>query len=675
MKNKSLKHKLISIYGTTFLLSMFILFILVYYTLDNIVKADIRDSLEIQNSLFKSVVDTSTNTAIKNYFRAISENDESIVENIYSEFESGKLTESEAKDKAWKILSAQKIGLSGYTYVVNSKGIILYHPKAELIGADLSGYEFIKKQMDLKSGFITYDWKNPDETEVRKKALAMAHFKPWDWIISVSGYRDEYLYLLNFEDIEEHISDIHFGKTGYLLVIDENGKFVIHPKLKNINLSKENSSMGNVLRTVLREKNGTLYYDWKNPGEENFRKKVIVFSEIKDLNMIIAATGYEEEFLEPIKILKNYFIFVGMVLLVSILIVTRIISGKITKPIADLKIRIDSAASGSLDFEGDKYSEDEVGAIGRHFEAFLNVIEAQKRDLLNSLNENIEIAKELNSLNEELENRVRTRTEDLNKSIEELKTTQQKLIEEERFSYTGKLVSKLAHYLNTPIGNSITTVTYLSYIIEDIKKEVNLNENKKCFGDNLDQLSEGVERIEKNLNIAGDLIDSFKLLKLRVFESDKACINLNEFLETVIANFRIQYDIKRNIDYTLECSKDIMIYSYTELLSQIFEQLLENSNIHAFLDIEKPKVRIEVYTLENMLKILYIDNGNGMKSDVGNGIFEALNRDDFNQENIGVGLNIVYNIVKHNLLGEIYCTSQVGNGVRFEILIPYDSCE
>lgn len=675
MKNKSLKHKLISVYGSTFLLSILILFGIAYYAFNNIIRENIKDSLETQNSLFKSVVDTSTNTAIKNYFRAISENDESIVKKIYSDFEMGKFTENQAKDIAWEILSTQKIGISGYTYIVNSKGIILYHPKAELIGKDLSSYDFIKKQMDLKTGFITYDWKNPDETEFREKALAMTYFKPWDWIVSVSGYRDEYLYLLNFKDIEERISNIRFGKTGYLLVMDETGKFIIHPKLKNINLSKENSNMGEALRTVLREKNGTLYYDWKNPGEDNFRKKVIVFSEIKDLNMIIAATGYEEEFLEPIKVFRNYFIFVGVLLFLLIIIVTRIISEKITKPLVELKRRIDMAASGNIDFDRKSNSEDEVGAIGRHFEAFLEVIESQKKELMNRLNENIEIAKELNLLNEDLENRVKLRTDDLNKSLEELKLAQQKLIEEERFSYTGKLVSKVAHYLNTPIGNSITTVTYLNYNIEKIIKEIDLNDNITFIRMDLERLNEGISIIENNLNLAGELINSFKLLKLSVFGANKVCLNLYEFLDTVIANFKIQYDFERYIVYTLECPKNINIYSYTELLSQIFENLLENSNIHAFSDVEKPEIKIEVSAIQTQLKILYKDNGSGMSKSAVKGIFEALNRDDFNYENLGIGLNIVYNIVKHNLNGEIYCRSELGEGIEIEILFPYEACD
>ncbi len=47
---------------------------------------------------------------------------------------------------------------------------------------DISDYEFVRKQIHRKQGYIEYDWAFPDNQN-RPKVLYMVYFKPWDWII------------------------------------------------------------------------------------------------------------------------------------------------------------------------------------------------------------------------------------------------------------------------------------------------------------------------------------------------------------------------------------------------------------------------------------------------------------------------------------------------------------
>lgn len=79
----------------------------------------------------------------------------------------------------------------GYIYVLDGKGIIRVHPKVELRGADLTGHAFIREQLSQHSGYLEYQWANPGKSQTRPKALYMSYFAPWDWIISVSSYRDK----------------------------------------------------------------------------------------------------------------------------------------------------------------------------------------------------------------------------------------------------------------------------------------------------------------------------------------------------------------------------------------------------------------------------------------------------------------------------------------------------
>ncbi len=95
-----------------------------------------------------------------------------------------------------QILKSKQIGKTGYIYCITSKGVLTIHPARE--GDDISevtdfkGYPFIKEILEKKNGWIRYPWKNPNETEARMKLVRYMYFEPWDWIIAVGPYEDEF---------------------------------------------------------------------------------------------------------------------------------------------------------------------------------------------------------------------------------------------------------------------------------------------------------------------------------------------------------------------------------------------------------------------------------------------------------------------------------------------------
>jgi signal transduction histidine kinase len=77
---------------------------------------------------------------------------------------------------------------------------MLVHPEAEWIGQDINQYAFVRQMRKKRNGYIEYDWKNPGENKARTKAMYMAYFEPWDWIIAVTSYRREFSTLVNVDD-------------------------------------------------------------------------------------------------------------------------------------------------------------------------------------------------------------------------------------------------------------------------------------------------------------------------------------------------------------------------------------------------------------------------------------------------------------------------------------------
>ncbi len=104
-------------------------------------------------------------------------------------------------------IRAKKVGASGYIFCMDSKGTFTVHPDSEgrnLIDArDLNGSRFIKEMCAKKSGWIRYPWKNSTDTAPRMKIVRYDYFEPWDWIVAVGSYEDEFY--LEAHQIKSHI--------------------------------------------------------------------------------------------------------------------------------------------------------------------------------------------------------------------------------------------------------------------------------------------------------------------------------------------------------------------------------------------------------------------------------------------------------------------------------------
>jgi signal transduction histidine kinase len=175
------------------------------------------------------------------------------------------------------LLLSQTIGSTGYNYCIDSRGVAVVHPNKGVLGNDYSYRGFIKKQITLRNGYLEYDWQNPGEPTPRPKALYMAYFEPWDWIVSVSSYRSEFAELVTVDDFRDSILNIRFGSNGYAFVLDPDGNILIHPNVSG-NIRDLNMGEGLVLLDrILEQREGVIRYDWTDPYDESRVKRSYLF--------------------------------------------------------------------------------------------------------------------------------------------------------------------------------------------------------------------------------------------------------------------------------------------------------------------------------------------------------------------------------------------------------------
>lgn len=373
-----------------------VLLIILSYIISNrmintIVKKQVEEELDGTTQTLVSTINIAAKTSIRNHLRTIADKNLEIVHYYYDQYQRQILTETEAKNRAEEVLLSQGIGTSGYIYVVNSKGIIQVHPKPEVHDDDLSDYRFIKDQMQLKSGYLEYDWKNPDDATSRKKALYMTYFAPWDWIISASSYRDEFTELINIDDFKTAFNNIRIKNSGYAYVIGPDGSFLIHPSFENDNmLDAINSEGRKVIQEIYTQKNGILQYTWKNESDNTWREKTAVFKYIPDYEWIVATSVYTDEAYNNLNKLKWMQVLILLIFLLTMLYIIKKVATYVTKPLQLLMSHLSNSPLSNYDIISDNPYHDEFGQLIKTFNTFIQTLQieiSQKEDALKTLSE------------------------------------------------------------------------------------------------------------------------------------------------------------------------------------------------------------------------------------------------------------------------------------------------
>ena len=318
------------------LFSIFFFSTWIFYTLVHGILAErLEDNLATTVNGVRQIIETSATLAVRSYLRSLAEQDRHLLEDLEGRVQAGELRREEAEEFGRRILLAQRIARSGYTYAINSQGRLVVHPKDTLVGADLSEQWLGQRQTNRKYGFLEYDWQNPGDPAPRQKILYMEHFAPWDWIISVTAYRDELTQLVDIADFRDRVLSITIGREGYPLLLDLDGRILIHPDLSG-RIDDLTGPNRELLQKLVTMRQGRLTYDWIDPGSGAVVKKIALFSTIEEFGWLVAATGRVDDFFAPMKTLRTIVLALFAVALAASVIVSVVLSRYISAPLVRL---------------------------------------------------------------------------------------------------------------------------------------------------------------------------------------------------------------------------------------------------------------------------------------------------------------------------------------------------
>jgi len=280
------------------------------------------------------------------------------------------------------------------------------------------------------------------------------------------------------------------------------------------------------------------------------------------------------------------------------------------------------------------------------------------------------------SLNGELEVKVFDRTEklaesnnQLQQSVDDLTLAKDSLVQAEKMASLGQLVAGVAHEVNTPLGICVTSISALKEKVLSLNNAIATeNLTKSQLTKTLSLLVEYQEIIERSLNKAVDLIRSFKSVAVEQHTDPELEINLLEHLNNVLRTVKTLFK-RKNYHIEINLDENLNLITYPSAWNQILTNLLMNSHIHGFEDIQEGEISIDFSEHNGYLILNYKDNGSGIAEDVKQKIFDPFVTTKRGQGGSGLGMNIVFNLVSSKLKGVIKCLD-VEQGCHFQVRIP-----
>jgi signal transduction histidine kinase len=263
--------------------------------------------------------------------------------------------------------------------------------------------------------------------------------------------------------------------------------------------------------------------------------------------------------------------------------------------------------------------------------------------------ENARLFEETWQAQQDLENKVEQRTNELTVALEEIKAISKRKTD---------FVSAVSHELRTPL----TSIKgYASILLSE-----KLGGLPQAVKERLDKINRHSDELAHLVN---DLLDISRIESGRVTMKSEPC-ELKDMVTMVADLLSVQLK-EKDIEFAIDIRKDIkLILGDRQQLERVFINLV--SNAIKFTPI-KGKIMINAYSKDGLVQIDVTDTGIGIPPEAQGAIFEEFYRVDnpINQKvkGTGLGLSLVKHIVEAHK-GGIWVKSKIGEGSTFSFTIP-----
>jgi signal transduction histidine kinase len=279
---------------------------------------------------------------------------------------------------------------------------------------------------------------------------------------------------------------------------------------------------------------------------------------------------------------------------------------------------------------------------------------------------------------------VEERTRELGRSLEELRTAQDRLVQTEKLASLGQLTAGIAHEIKNPLNfvNNFSSVSV--ELIEELRQalaEAKLGDKLRSeIGEIADMLQGNLDKVVQHGKRADSIVKNM-LLHSRSGSGEHRPVDINAVVEE---SLNLAYHgaraEKQGFNITLNRSFDPTA-GEVDLFPQEITRVLLNVISNGFYAATKrkdqggdntyePTLAAATRNLGDRVEIRIRDNGTGIPPEVKDKMFNPFFTTKPAGEGTGLGLSISHDIIVKQHAGSIEVDTQPGEFTEFRIVLP-----
>jgi signal transduction histidine kinase len=269
--------------------------------------------------------------------------------------------------------------------------------------------------------------------------------------------------------------------------------------------------------------------------------------------------------------------------------------------------------------------------------------------------------------------------EKLQKTLDELKSTQSQLIQSEKMASLGELTAGIAHEIQNPLNfvNNFSEVN--AELIEEAQREAGSG-NQDTLNELLGDIKANSEKITFHGNRADAIVKSM-LQHSRKTSAQKELTDINalcdEYLRLAYHGLRAK---EKSFNAQFETDFDFSLPK-VNVVSQDIGRVILNLINNAFYAVNErykkegkegyvPQVKVSTRQVGDQIEITVTDNGGGIPPNIREKIFQPFFTTKPTGEGTGLGLSMSYDIITKGHGGKMEVVSKEGEGSSFILQIP-----
>ena len=285
--------------------------------------------------------------------------------------------------------------------------------------------------------------------------------------------------------------------------------------------------------------------------------------------------------------------------------------------------------------------------------------------------------------NTRLLNALKDRTEELSRSLDDLRTAQDRLVQTEKLASLGQLTAGIAHEIKNPL-NFVNNFSALSAELidemNDVLKDIKIDDKTREEVDELTHMLKGnLEKVVQHGKRADSIVKNM-LLHSREGSGERRQADINAIVEESLNlayhgaraeknGFNIT--LKRNLDPDAGA-----VDLYPQEITRVFLNLISNGFYAATKRKEtsngdfEPVLSATTKSLGNRVEVRIRDNGTGIPQEVKEKMFNPFFTTKPAGEGTGLGLSMSHDIVVKQHGGKIDVATEPGSFTEFIITLP-----